>query len=203
MRVSSSATGLKARSENSVFVPRTVRRACSPAPTRAEDVLGRIANIKGTDQSTETFNTIGNELRPERSTEFEGGFDSVLPQPHEPRLHVLLADHPGRAHRGALPPSLGSGRRPAREPRRRSRTPDSRSWSTVRSSIDAHRPRHHLTTSNANKVVTSGYAAAIGTTNARPGYPIVASGRSRLPVGRQERRRHLTYNAKIRRRTMF
>jgi TonB-linked SusC/RagA family outer membrane protein len=37
------------------------------------------ASIKGTDTPIETFNALGNaELKPERSTEFEGGFDSRL-----------------------------------------------------------------------------------------------------------------------------
>src|SRR6185436_3551032 len=37
------------------------------------------ASIKGSDQSFETFNTIGNDsLKPERSTEWETGFDSKL-----------------------------------------------------------------------------------------------------------------------------
>ncbi len=37
------------------------------------------ASIKGTDAPIETFNLLGNtELKPERSTEFEGGFDSRL-----------------------------------------------------------------------------------------------------------------------------
>jgi TonB-linked SusC/RagA family outer membrane protein len=37
------------------------------------------ASIKGTDQPVETFNTIGNDsLKPERSTEWETGFDSRL-----------------------------------------------------------------------------------------------------------------------------
>jgi TonB-linked SusC/RagA family outer membrane protein len=37
------------------------------------------ASVKGTDSPVETFNALGNpELKPERSTEFEGGFDSRL-----------------------------------------------------------------------------------------------------------------------------
>ena len=51
-----------------------------PGPTTAFQTFGaNTANIKGTDQPYEQFSTIGNpSLRPERSTEWEGGFDSRL-----------------------------------------------------------------------------------------------------------------------------
>ena len=51
-----------------------------PGPNDAlRTYVANSASIKGTDAPIETFDQIGNpELKPERSTEFEGGFDSRL-----------------------------------------------------------------------------------------------------------------------------
>jgi TonB-linked SusC/RagA family outer membrane protein len=51
-----------------------------PGPNTANRTFSATASsVKGTDQPNESFNTIGNDsLRPERSTEWETGFDSRL-----------------------------------------------------------------------------------------------------------------------------
>ena len=78
------------------------------------------ASIKNTDTPIETFNAIGNDsLKPERSTEWETGFDSqAVRQPHSVRRHVLLADHARRADQRRHRAVARLGRDgPAREPR--------------------------------------------------------------------------------------
>jgi TonB-linked SusC/RagA family outer membrane protein len=69
------------------------------------------ASIKNTDQPTETYNALGNaELKPERSTEFEGGFDSRL---FGSRIQFDLTYYDRKTHDALISaivaPSVGSG----------------------------------------------------------------------------------------------
>jgi TonB-linked SusC/RagA family outer membrane protein len=69
------------------------------------------ASIKGTDQAIETFNAIGNDsLRPERSTEWELGFDSRL---FNNRFQLDVTYYSRLTHDAligaVIAPSLGSG----------------------------------------------------------------------------------------------
>jgi TonB-linked SusC/RagA family outer membrane protein len=75
------------------------------------------ASIKGTDQPVETFNLLGNaELKPERSTEFEGGFDSRL---FGNRVQFDLTYYNRTTHDALISaivaPSVGSGATTRRE----------------------------------------------------------------------------------------
>lgn len=69
------------------------------------------ASIKNTDQPTETFQALGNaELKPERSTEFEGGFDSRL---FGNRIQFDVTYYNRKTHdaliSAIIAPSVGSG----------------------------------------------------------------------------------------------
>ena len=69
------------------------------------------ASIKNTDQPVETFQALGNpELKPERSTEFEGGFDSRL---FGNRIQFDLTYYKRTTHdaliSAIIAPSVGSG----------------------------------------------------------------------------------------------
>ena len=136
------------------------------------------ANIKTTDVAVETFNTIGNDsLKPERSVEWEGGFNSKL---FNNRLQFDLTYYSKLTHDaliGAIiAPSLGSGA-----------TRQNQNLGAVKNAglevtlggqvIDKKQfglDFHFNTSLNANKVVSLGSTSPqIGVTNwTVVGYPI-------------------------------
>jgi TonB-linked SusC/RagA family outer membrane protein len=136
------------------------------------------ASIKGTDQALETFSAIGNDsLKPERSTEWETGFDSQL---FGGRLQFDVTYYSRLTHdaliSAVLAPSLGSGA-----------TSQSTNLGSIKNAglevtlggqlLDTRNlglDFHFNTSINANKVVSLGSTPPqIGTTNwIVAGYPI-------------------------------
>jgi TonB-linked SusC/RagA family outer membrane protein len=136
------------------------------------------ASVRGTDQAYEVFNTVGNDsLKPERSTEFETGFDARL-------LHDRLefdVTYYSRLTKDALiaatlAPSLGAN---ATSQQRNIGAVKNAGWEAslggqVLDSRNFALDFHVSTSLNANKVVTLGdLPPTLGTTNwVVPGYPI-------------------------------
>ena len=160
------------------------------------------ASIKGTDQAYEIFNTIGNDsLKPERSTEFETGFDASL---FRNRLEFDVTYY-SRYTKDALiaatiAPSLGSN---ATSQQKNIGAVKNAGWeATLGGQLLDRRTvavDFHISTSlNANKVVTLGDLPPVfGTTNwVVPGYPIRALF-ARPITGYQDKNGDgiLTYNA--------
>ena len=60
------------------FAPRTARRAFSRArPTRSSTYTAPVVSVNGTDTPGLRASSLGNSaLKPETTTEFEGGFDT-------------------------------------------------------------------------------------------------------------------------------
>jgi TonB-linked SusC/RagA family outer membrane protein len=138
------------------------------------------ASIKGTDQAYEIFSTVGNDsLKPERSTEFETGFDAGL---FRNRFEFDVTYY-SRYTRDALiaatlAPSLGSN---ATTQQKNIGAVKNAGWeATLGGQILDRREvaiDFHISTSlNSNKVVTLGDLSPVfGTTNwVVPGYPIRA-----------------------------
>src|SRR5690349_8211246 len=136
------------------------------------------ASIKSTDQSYEIFNTVGNDsLKPERSTEFETGFDSRL---FSDRLEFDVTYY-SRYTKDALiaatlAPSLGAN---ATTQQKNIGAVKNAGWeASLGGQIIDNKmigiDFHIATSLNANKVVTLGdLPPTIGTTNwVVPGYPI-------------------------------
>ena len=148
------------------------------------------ASIKATDAPTETYNQIGNDsLRPERSTEWETGFDSRL---FGNRVQFDVTYY-SKLTKDALisaiiAPSLGSGAtQPAREPRlgqeRRlgsdaRRTVGRSSRSSAWTSTSARRSTRTRSSASARRRRRS--ASRTGSSRA---IRFAASGRSRSPAG--------------------
>lgn len=146
--------------------------------TANQTFLASKASVKGTDAAYEIYNTVGNDsLKPERSTEFETGFDSRF---FSDRLELDLTYY-SRYTRDALiantlAPSLGSN---ATTQQVNIGAVKNAGWeASVGGQILERRQLgldFHVSTSlNANKVVTLGaIPPTLGTTNwVVAGYPI-------------------------------
>ena len=136
------------------------------------------ASIKGSDQALETFNQIGNDsLRPERSTEWEAGFDSRL---FGDRLQFDVTYYSRLTHdaliSAIIAPSLGSG---STTQRANLGSIKNAGWEAtiggqLFDSKNLGLDFHFSTSLNANKVVSLGSTPPqIGVTNwIVAGYPV-------------------------------
>ncbi|MEO7085550.1 MAG: SusC/RagA family TonB-linked outer membrane protein [Gemmatimonadaceae bacterium] len=150
-----------------------------PGPTDALRTFSAAsANVKGTDQSYEAFQAIGNnELRPERSTEWETGFDSKL---FGNRIQFDMTYYSRLTHdaliSAIIAPSLGAGSTSQRA--NLGAIKNAGMEATLGGQLIDRKQLgldfHFNTSINANKVVSLGSTPPqIGVSNwIVPGYPI-------------------------------